>query len=68
MICPFCGVETHLPSGHDSQQACIAALRSEISSLRNVLKHTQRPDEPLIPLRRPDEDDPYRAGSHSRRE
>jgi hypothetical protein len=49
MICQFCGVEIHNAAGHDTQQACIAALRTEIASLRNVLKHTMRPDEPLIP-------------------
>lgn len=50
MICPFCGVETRDASGHETQQGCISALRTEIASLRNILKHTQRPDEPLIPV------------------
>jgi hypothetical protein len=50
MICQFCGVETHSGIGHDNQQACISALRTEIASLRDVLKHTHRPDEPLIPV------------------
>jgi hypothetical protein len=34
-VCPFCGVVSE--SAHDSQQACIQALQSEIERTRQVL-------------------------------
>ena len=34
-VCPFCGVVSESP--HDSQEACIVALQSEIESTRRVL-------------------------------
>ena len=34
-VCPFCGMVSE--SAHDSQQACIEALQSEIDRTRQVL-------------------------------
>ena len=34
-VCPFCGVVSE--SAHDSQEACIRALQSEIERTRRVL-------------------------------
>jgi len=34
-VCPFCGVVSESP--HDSQEACIQALQSEIDRTRRVL-------------------------------
>jgi hypothetical protein len=48
MICPFCGLETGLPTSHETQEACIEALRSQVSELRNVLQHTRHPAEGLM--------------------
>ncbi len=45
MICAFCGLETGTPTAHETQQGCIEALRSQVSELRSVLRHTRRPDE-----------------------
>ncbi len=47
MICSFCGVETGSPTAHESQEACIRALRSQVSELRSVLRHSRRPGDPL---------------------
>jgi hypothetical protein len=41
MSCPFCGTGTDLP--HEKQEACIAALHSEISRVRRVVEHLNRP-------------------------
>ena len=41
MSCPFCGTGTDLP--HDTQEACIAALHSEISRIRRVVEGLQGP-------------------------
>ena len=46
MICASCGLETGKPTAHETQEACIEALRSQVSALRSVLRHTRRPDEP----------------------
>lgn len=45
--CPFCGVATE--TRHETQQACIEALHSEIARTRRVLeKVTERlPAEPV---------------------
>jgi hypothetical protein len=37
VICPFCGVVSETP--HETQQACIAALQSEIDQTRRVLEN-----------------------------
>ena len=37
VICPFCGVVSDTP--HETQQACIAALQSEIDQTRKILEH-----------------------------
>jgi hypothetical protein len=37
-VCPFCGVVSE--SRHDSQEACIHALQSEIDHTRQVLAQT----------------------------
>ncbi|HVH57882.1 MAG TPA: hypothetical protein VM791_16575 [Vicinamibacterales bacterium] len=41
VICPFCGVVSDGP--HESQQACIAALQSEIDQTRRVLHNVTEP-------------------------
>ena len=35
VMCPFCGVVSEIP--HETQQACIEALQSEIKRTREVL-------------------------------
>lgn len=47
MTCAFCGLETGHASSHETQEACIEALRSQVSELRHVLEHSRRTDEPL---------------------
>lgn len=47
MICSFCGVETGTPTAHETQEACIEALRSQVSELRSVLRHSRLPGDPL---------------------
>ncbi len=47
MICSFCGLETGSPTAHETQQACIEALRSQVSELRSVLRRSRRPGDPL---------------------
>jgi hypothetical protein len=41
MSCPFCGTGTGLP--HETQEACIAALHSEISHIRRVVERLNGP-------------------------
>jgi hypothetical protein len=43
LLCPFCGVVSDVP--HQTQQACIDALHSEIARTRQILAHVT---EPLI--------------------
>jgi hypothetical protein len=38
LVCPFCGVVTDVR--HDTQQACIDALQSEIDLTRRLLERT----------------------------
>lgn len=45
MICAFCGLETNSPTSHDTQEACIEALRTRVSELRDVLQHTRNTAE-----------------------
>ena len=47
-VCPFCGVVSE--SAHDSQEACIRALQSEIERTRQVL--TQVAEAGTIPASR----------------
>jgi hypothetical protein len=47
MVCAFCGLETGQPTSHETQEACIDALRSQVSELKNVLQHSRRPEDPL---------------------
>jgi hypothetical protein len=47
MTCSFCGLETGSPTSHETQEACIEALRSQVSELRNLLQHTRHPGEDL---------------------
>jgi hypothetical protein len=47
MICSFCGLETGVPTAHETQEACIEALRFQVSELRSVLRHSRLPGEPL---------------------
>jgi hypothetical protein len=37
VICPFCGVASDAP--HETQQACIEALHSEIERTRKILEN-----------------------------
>ena len=48
-VCPFCGVVGE--SAHDSQEACIRALQSEIDQTRQVL--TQVAEAGTAPGARP---------------
>ena len=41
MSCPFCGTGANLP--HETQEACIAALHSEISRIRHVVERLRTP-------------------------
>ena len=41
MSCPFCGTGTNLP--HETQEACIAALHSEISHIRPIVERLRPP-------------------------
>jgi hypothetical protein len=53
VVCPFCGVMTDSP--HETQQACIEALQSEIARTRRVLQNVT---EPLPPAALAAEKDP----------
>ena len=48
--CPFCGVVSD--SAHDSQQACIEALQSEIERTRQVLTRVGELSLPEGPQKR----------------
>jgi hypothetical protein len=48
MICTYCGLETGSPMAHETQEACIEALRSRVSELRSVLHHTRQPGDPGV--------------------
>jgi hypothetical protein len=37
MVCVFCGLDTGNLPGHETQEACLAALQQEIVTLRKVL-------------------------------
>ncbi len=52
-LCPFCGVVSDAP--HETQQACIEALQSEIARTRQVLRNVT---EPLPPAAIAEEKDP----------
>ena len=52
VICPFCGVVTD--ARHDTQQACIDALQSEIAITRRLLDRTTESKQP--PSFKEDED------------
>jgi hypothetical protein len=41
VLCPFCGVVSESP--HETQQACIEALQSEIERTRRVLQNVTEP-------------------------
>jgi hypothetical protein len=41
MSCPFCGTGADLP--HETQEACIASLHSEISRIRRVVEGLRGP-------------------------
>jgi hypothetical protein len=53
VVCPFCGVVSEAP--HETQQACIEALQSEIARTRRVLENVT---EPLPPASIATEKDP----------
>jgi len=50
--CPFCGVVTDVR--HETHQACIDALQSEITLTRHALKQTT--ESPVPPTLEEDED------------
>ena len=52
--CPFCGTGTDLP--HETQEACIAALHSEISRIRRVVEGLQGPAFAKASARQPLDD------------
>jgi hypothetical protein len=41
VICPFCGTASDVP--HDTQEACIEALRAEVARTREILEHVTEP-------------------------
>lgn len=41
VICPFCGIVTEAP--HETQQACIEALQTEIDRTRKILENVTEP-------------------------
>lgn len=53
VICPFCGIVSDAP--HETQQACIEALQTEIERTRKILENVT---EPLPPASIADEQDP----------
>jgi hypothetical protein len=53
MNCPYCGVSSDV--AHETQEACIEALRVEISRVRAVLNHVRSAAVPG-PVERPDEE------------
>ena len=46
-VCPFCGVVSDRP--HDTQEACILALQSEIRQTRQALSQAAPPAAPASP-------------------
>jgi hypothetical protein len=57
MNCPYCGVSTDV--AHETQEACIAALRAEISRVREILNHVRSAAVPRpVEIREDDEADP----------
>jgi hypothetical protein len=40
-MCPFCGIVSDVP--HETQQACIEALQSEIRRTREILENVTEP-------------------------
>lgn len=52
-ICPFCGIASEVP--HETQQACIEALHTEIERTKKILENVT---EPLPPASIADEQDP----------
>lgn len=54
MLCSFCGLETGRASSHETQEACIDALRKQVSHLKDVLEHARRPGEEVLVARQKD--------------
>lgn len=48
MLCSFCGLETGRASSHETQEACIDALREQVTHLKDVLEHARRPGEEVV--------------------
>jgi hypothetical protein len=67
MICSFCGLETGSPTSHETQEACIQALRSRVSELRDVLQHTRNPGDAFGRHDIPPEDAAIASGSRPER-
>lgn len=41
VMCPFCGTASDIP--HETQEACIEALRAEVARTREVLEKVTEP-------------------------
>jgi hypothetical protein len=52
VICPFCGIASGVP--HETQEACIQALHSEIDRTRRILENASEPPPPASIAERPD--------------
>jgi len=65
MLCSFCGLETGRASSHETQEACIDALREQVTHLKDVLEHARRPGEEVALSRSASE---ARADSKSHQE
>lgn len=46
VICPFCGTASDVP--HETQEACIDALRAEVARTREILEHVTEPLRPPV--------------------
>ena len=44
LVCPFCGLATE--SAHETQSACIEALQTEISRVRQIVDKVKEDQEP----------------------
>jgi hypothetical protein len=56
MRCPYCGVSVDV--AHETQEACIEALRAEISRMREVLSHVRSAAVPGPPKKEEEEANP----------
>jgi hypothetical protein len=52
IACPFCGVATDVP--HETQELCIAALRTEIARVREMVSRVKSPRDRLSNTNEPE--------------